>query len=150
MKDYVAIARKTASLKREKEEVSRKKERSESERRLNRIDEIRNLLKVHLKKWCKVKGFAYEDKGDTCYQNCAVLYRNGSPCLGFKCSWKSWVARYSDECAEDVEGACITVEFFDEYYNSFHKEQDFTSPYEPEGLVDACMGSVSEYLSKFM
>ncbi len=162
MKSYVEMAKKAADDRRAEDAAKREKEKAEGDRNSAQVDKTMKLLKKALRQWGKEgkeQGFSYKDAGTVHYVDCAEIYKNGTKLLGFQCHWDRWEAQYSDDCKTDEEGIAIKVTFSQDTmqewsscysrYCSTIRTETFRYPYDPSGLVERCMESVAQYLSKF-
>lgn len=136
--NYIEMAKNIAKEKRTIEDEKIKEIEKDKQIKTSIINNLANILKKELKKWNEL-GFTYEDK-DT---DSASLTKNNDILL-FQCHWTFWTARFSDDCEEDCEGPTITVT-----YCLDNETRHFRHVYDPYELVDSCMKSIAEYLSKY-
>ncbi len=157
MSKYIEMARSAANERATRELEEIEKAQADRKRKDDVIKEVMKLLKEELKQWDSVNGFFYKDEGEHTHVPCASLGRLGDRILTFQCCWDTWVEESRDEFSNSgsADGPAIKVVYCKEYaeysraYYSKLKEHTHHSSYDPATLVDDCMKSVAQYLSRF-
>lgn len=144
MKNYVQMAKDQAA--KEKEEAIQKALAEEVKRREreSQVLQVTTLLQEGLNQWDGVCGLECRQVGRATY-----LMRGNRPYISMECRWGHWTDEWSDDCKTDSSGPEVVMTFHDEAFCKVKPTvYEIHSPHNPEGLVDRCMVSVADYLSK--